>query len=188
MREKLSRKRSQWFIRELTCHSWGRKRKKKPAIVCNLKSNPPNKNGFRGHNKPYIQTHPSLSRFAVPIYITNLFSREIIFCCFPGNGISRSAILLPEGEISRGFGLQVLSLYLSLSLSLSSIYDHLRFLIWFLLDLSLYFVKCFLSFLKLYNRDGVDLIGLDDAAGRLGDPYSPPNFVFDWIFQYAYFQ
>lgn len=27
----------------------------------------------------------------------------------------------------------------------------------------------YFSFLKLYNRDDVDLIGLDDAAARLGD-------------------
>lgn len=41
------------------------------------------------------------------------------------------------------------------------------------------FLILFYSFLSLYDRDGIDTIGLDDAAARLG--LLPDNLFIDFI-------
>ena len=79
--------------------------------------------------------------------------------------------------------LGVLCTKYSLSLSLSlHVYVCIRFLvgIGFLSSKTVDFLS---SFLKLYDRDGVDSIGLDDAANRLG---LISNF-FSWLFFAQFF-
>lgn len=82
-------------------------------------------------------------------------------------GCSRSPIVQPQGEISRRSRLQVL--FISLSLSLSMFFFSHQ--IWgFLCNFDcLMCVRTIYSFMRLYNRDDVDLFGIDEAAAKLGE-------------------
>lgn len=70
----------------------------------------------------------------------------------------------------------IFDFFLSLSIYVESLSD-----IYVYLCSTDYLHFCFsiFSFLKLYNRDGVELIGLDDAATRLGLDLITLIYIYD---------
>lgn len=98
-----------------------------------------------------------------------LFWKHVVFfffgVWFPRSRTRWEAILQSQREISRSLVLQVL-IYITLFLYWISLKLRFRYFEWFIYLFSFFFLL--VRFLKLYNRDGVESIGLDDAASRLG--------------------
>lgn len=98
-----------------------------------------------------------------------LFWKHVVFfffgVWFPRSRTRWEAILQSQREISRSLVLQVF-IYITLFLYWISLKLRFRYFEWFIYLFSFFFLL--VRFLKLYNRDGVESIGLDDAASRLG--------------------